>query len=178
MDADREARVIDRMEYYKHTWTKLRERASKSTQRPVTRTLLHSSETYKLKKSVIENLNAAYRLHEFSNDNIWYLSMRDDAHPNDHNCFDLETASIAGISLNEWDKETDYSPWKDDEYFQKRLTTYRSDLEKRAPYCLSFPVGLEIVGRRIPVPQDQRNEIESELELTTIRSIIQEHISV
>jgi hypothetical protein len=124
---------------------------------------VHSAEGYKAKKSIIENLNAAYQLYELSTDGIWYMTLRGDRHPNDQRAFDLATSPVPGMSTSVWDVETRNTPWMNGEYLQKRLLEYRKELEKRAPYCLLSPVGLEVIGKRVAPPADTEFLCESSM---------------
>jgi len=170
-EGDREQRVFERMRYYEKVWDKMREGCSSKTNRPANETLVHASENFKLKKAVIENLNSAFHFDEFSNDRVWYHSMRNDYHPNDQRFFDLKSASIPGLSVSKWDIDnSSTTPWMRDAYLKQRLLSYKSDLAHRAPYCLSVPLGLEVVGKSIhPISHASSDE---DLAIAIIRSLI------
>lgn len=135
-----------RMHKYQLGWDKMRIVFARSVHRSTGQTLLQSSEEFKIKKALIENLNTVYDLHEFSGDNIFYCSLRGCTHPNAPDRNRLENARF--VQRSEWDSnDSRETPrWMRSEYLNIRLRQYGRILKEVASFSLSNCGNLEVCG--------------------------------
>jgi hypothetical protein len=175
MTAPRESRALRRMREYDAGWDRLRVQAARLTHRDQSKTLIQSSEEYKIKKALLENLNIVFDLDEFSGDNIFYSSLRGDSHPNAPTQDWLSKMRV--VQKGPWDGNKESPGWRRSEYLDARLRRYEDKLMHGASYSLTDEGSLEVVGTGIkpestPVQPPPTDSVTFSVDLPSRRLII------